>query len=61
MKKYFSYALSGAIALVSMYVFTACSSTDDALAAEQQKAANAQIDALTKEFNYDVDRMESVR
>ena len=39
MKKYFSYALSGAIALVSMYVFTACSSADDSVAGqpEQQK------------------------
>lgn len=32
MKKYFSYALSGAIALASMYVFTACSSDEKAVA-----------------------------
>ena len=47
MKKYFSYALSGAIALVSMYVFTACSSSDDTLA-EQPKETNPTYDPVTK-------------
>ena len=47
MKKYFIYALSGAIALVSMYVFTACSSSDDTLA-EQPKETNPTYDPVTK-------------
>ena len=48
MKKYFSYALSGAIALVSMYVFTACSSTDDTVA-EQPKETNPNYNPATGE------------
>ena len=48
MKKYFSYALSGAIALVSMYVFTACSSSDDTLA-EQPKETNPNYNPATGE------------
>ena len=48
MKKYFSYALSGAIALVSMYVFTACSSSDDTLA-EQPKETNPNYNPDTGE------------
>ena len=48
MKKYFSYALSGAIALVSMFVFTACSSADDTLA-EQPKETNPNYNPATGE------------
>ena len=48
MKKYFSYALSGAIALVSMYVFTACSSSDDTVA-EQPKETNPNYNPATGE------------
>ena len=48
MKKYFSYALSGAIALVSMYVFTACSSSDDTLAEQPKVEDNPTYDPVTK-------------
>ena len=48
MKKYFIYALSGAIALTSMHAFTACSSSDDTLA-EQPKETNPNYNPDTGE------------
>ena len=48
MKKYFVYALSGAIALTSMYAFTACSSSNDALT-EQPEETNPNYNPATGE------------
>ena len=51
MKKYFIYALSGAIALTSMHAFTACSSSDDILAQDENQ--NPTYDAKTGELTVD--------
>ena len=48
MKKYFIYALSGAIALTSMHAFTACSSSDDTLAEQPKVEDNPTYDPVTK-------------
>ena len=48
MKTYFKYAFLSAIAFFGMYVFTACSSTDDTLA-EQPKETNPNYDPATGE------------
>ena len=55
MKKYFSYALSGAIALTSMYVLTACSS-DQPLAAQETKTSEqgAAEGEVTTQFVFNV-------
>lgn len=48
MKKYFNYAFLGAIALSGMYVFTACSSSDDTLAEQPKVENNPTYDPVTK-------------
>lgn len=48
MKTYFKYAFLSAIAFSGMYVFTACSSSDDTLA-EQPKETNPNYDPATGE------------
>ena len=53
MKQFFIYALSGAIALTSMYAFTACSSSDDTLA-EQPKENDPETGEVLTKFVFNV-------
>ena len=49
MKKYFNFALLSAIALSSTFGFTACSSTEDSLAAEEKAPNSPGYDPTTNE------------
>ena len=49
MKKYFNFALLSAIALSSTFGFTACSSTEDSLAAEEKAPNSPGYDPATNE------------
>ena len=53
MKKYFNYAFAGAIALLGTYGFTACSSSEDSLAADEQAPVSEKYNPATGEVGVD--------